>query len=102
MPAEFLVLIVSTVFSVIGWSLKSKDEQQAQQIKLLFEKHDADAKELQDLRVKIAEKHYERNDVDGKIDKIERTVKDGFEGLGVKFDKLADALNAHLREGNRR
>jgi len=97
MSAELITYGLSVIVSVMGYFLAQKDAQ----IKLLFEKHDADAKELQELRVKIAERHYERGDVDGKIDKIERTVRDGFDSLGAKFDKLADALTDHLREGTR-
>ena len=89
------------IFSVLGYFLKQKDDQQAAQIRLLFEKHDQDAAALQELRVQIASKHYERVDVDVKFDKLEKTVSDGFERLADKFDKLADALNAHITSSSK-
>jgi hypothetical protein len=101
MNSDILLWIIGVIVPVLGWFLRNKDEQQAGQIKMLFEKHDADASALQELRVQIASKHYERDHVDGKIDKIERTIRDGMTDLGAKFDKLADALTAHLRDSGK-
>jgi len=104
MPPEILAAVLGAVFSIVGWLLKNKDKQQedalnahSAQIKLLFEKHDADATALQELRVQIASNHYERPELDKKFDKLETTFRDGFKDLGEKFDKLSDALTTHMR-----
>ena len=99
---SLLIFGLSTIFSLVGYFLKQKDDQQAAQIKLLFEKHDLDATALQDLRVQIASKHYERPELDAKFDKLECTFKEGFRDLGSKFDKLSDALIEHIKKEDAR
>lgn len=102
---ELIGIGVSTVFGVVAWLLKNKDsaqekklEQIDKQISLLFDKHDSDAAALQDLRVQIAAKHYERPELDAKFDKLESTFREGFHDLGAKFDRLSDALFKHMTE----
>lgn len=97
---EMLVFVLGITISIIGWFLRSKDAEQAAQIKLLFEKHDQDATALQELRVQIAAKHYERPELDAKFDRLDATFRNGFDNLGDKFDRLSDALIKHIsKEG---
>ena len=98
MVLEIALFVLGLVFSVIGWLLKSKDDSQANQIKLLFEKHDADAAALQDLRVQLAREHYQKNELDSRFDKLEAAFRAGFDDLGRKFDKLSDALMNHTKD----
>lgn len=106
MPTELIMSSgLTAVFGAVAWLLKNKDAAQAKQIctmekqiELLFEKHDQDASALQDLRVQIAAKHYERPELDAKFDKLDRTFRDGFHDLGNRFDKLSDVLIQHMTE----
>ncbi len=96
---ELFIAAAGLVASIVGYLLANKDKQQGDEINeikghitTLFTKHDLDADALQNLRVQIAAKHYERPELDAKFDKLENTVKDGFNALGVRLDKLNDAL----------
>ena len=96
---DLFIAAAGVVASIVGYLLAQKDKQQEEEIngikgdiKTLFNKHDIDAEALQDLRVQIAAKHYERPELDAKFDKLENTVKEGFLSLGARLDKLNDAL----------
>lgn len=86
------LLVITGLFSVIAWLLQSKDAAQAASIKLLFEKHDLDAAALQDLRVQIAARHYERPELDAKFEKLDNTVRDGFKDLSARVDRLTELM----------
>lgn len=92
---EIAMLVIGTVFSLVGWLLRNKDEAQARQISLLFTKHDEDARALQDLRVQLAREHYQKNELDARFDKLEAAFRAGFADLGQKFDRLSEALIEH-------
>ncbi len=98
MTMDLMIFALTTIFAVIGFFLRQKDEQQAAQIKLLFEKHDADAQALQELRVQIAAKHYERPELDAKFDKLEQAIKEGFGGMRSDFARLSEILIDHIRK----
>lgn len=51
-----------------------------------------DSEALQELRVKIAERHYEKGELDAKFDKIEKSLESGF----TKVNDSLDRLNAIL------
>lgn len=97
MPStDILLFIFALLFAIIGWFLRQKDLSQAEAIKLLFQKHDEDAAALQELRLQIAEGHYKKAELDMKFLALEKTFKDGFDNLGMKFDTLSQALMQHL------
>lgn len=102
-PTDILLFVVAGVGSVVWYLLRQKDEQQGEQIKLLFKKHDEDAKELEALKLQIASQHYVKSELDLKFDKLESAFRDGFNALGNKFDKLGEALisHIHLEEGKK-
>jgi hypothetical protein len=89
---EIALFIVGAVFTFIGFLLRQKDEKQEEQIKLLFSKHDEDAAGLEKLRLEIAKHHYIRPELDAKFDKLENSIVDGLDKLGMKFDKLGERL----------
>lgn len=93
---ELLVSILSGVFTilltVLWFLLRQKDAKQAEQIHSLFEKHDRDAQQLQDLALEIAKHHYERPELDSRFERLESSIKEGLKELGGKFDRLAEAL----------
>jgi uncharacterized protein HemX len=96
--SEFLLLSISGVGTVLWYLLRQKDEQQAEQIKLLFKKHDEDAEELRKLQLQIAQQHYVKGELDVKFDKLEGAFRDGFSALGAKFDELGRALMQHIQQ----
>lgn len=102
MSFDLIMTAVGGVFSVLWWLLRQKDEAQQEQIRLLFRKHDDDAAALQELRVMIAQKHYERPELDAKFDRLDQTFREGFRDLGTKFDKLSDTLTIHITKEERR
>lgn len=95
---ELLPYIISGVFAVLWFLLKQKDAKQEESIRLLFQKHDEDAKALQELRLQIAEGHYKKTELDFKFEKLELAIVNSFNVLGGKFDKLSDVLVDHIRK----
>jgi biopolymer transport protein ExbB/TolQ len=87
-----ILFFVGGVFVVLWWLLRMKDSAQAGQIALLFEKHDEDVKRLSDLELKIAERHYQKTELDGKFERLESSFRTGIDQLGTKFDRLAETL----------
>lgn len=93
---DLFMLALSGIVAVLWWLLRQKDAAQARQIEQLFQKHDEDAKALQDLRVEIAKTHYVKDELDARFDRLETTFRDGFGNLGQKFDRLSEALTNHI------
>lgn len=104
---ELAVFIFGMFFAVIGYLLHARDEKQERDhaadisalhksIDLLFLKHDTDVAALQELRERIAGRHYERGELDQKFEKLETAFKSGFSELGSKFDHLSNVLISHL------
>ena len=108
MQAEFVVLeialaIFSGLFAVLFWLLRNKDAvQQAEIAKLqlkcdkevntLWEKHDEDAKRLQDLELDIAKRHYVKDELDNRFERLESSIRVGLDQLGAKVDRLSEAI----------
>lgn len=89
-------LLVTGIFTVLWFLIRGKFKDQDDTNKTLFIKHDNDVKELQELRLMIAARHYEKSELDIKFDKLERTMADGFNSIGNKFDHLSDVLIKHI------
>jgi len=98
----YIELIITAVGTVVWYLLRQKDESQAKDIHLLWQKHDIDAKELQDLKLHVAEGHYKKTELDAKLEKLETAFRQGFTDLGTKFDKLTDALISHMQREDQR
>lgn len=93
---QWLFYGLGIIVAVVGYFLRQKDEAQAKQIATLWIKHDEDAEKLQNLELRIASEHYVKRELDGKFDRLDASIRDGLEGLGKKFDKLSDAMMAHI------
>ena len=111
---------VATTLGIVGWLLKHEvaqnekqmltqkrehDKQlhdQQEQIKLLFEKHDADVNRLVDLELNLAKNHSPKQELDVRFDKLEKTLSHAFDSLGSKFDKLSSLLSDHIIDEDRR
>jgi hypothetical protein len=95
-------LIMAGGAGLLWYLLKQKDSAQEEQIKLLFKKHDEDAAALEALKLKIAEHHYPKQELDTKFKSLEEATRDGFAHIGKKFDRLSDILVAHIAQEDMR
>jgi hypothetical protein len=101
MDIQSLLLVgLTAVFGIIGWLLSNKDAKQAEEIKLLFKKHDDDSKELMELRIKIAEQHYQKPELDAKFSDINATLKTGFAGLEASIKEMSKSFLSHVSDHN--
>lgn len=64
----------------------------------LLSKHEIDARELAELRERIAREYYVKQEMDNKFDKLERVFTDGLKDLGLKFDRLGEIIARHQSE----
>lgn len=101
--------ILGAIFTVLWWLLRqqvsSRDKQiqdmqdaHEKEIAKLWEKHDEDARRLQDLELDIAKKHYLKEELDGRFERFEIAIRDDIKELGKKFDSLFDIL---IKNGSR-
>lgn len=93
---EILLWVFGGVFSILFWLLRNKDTNQENKIKDLDIKFNTIAKELTDHRIKIAEDHYKKEELDSRFSQLQAAFKAGFEDLGRKFDKLSDRLTDYI------
>jgi len=96
MDINLFQILLGIGFALVSYLLAQKDARQAEDIKLLFKKHDADVAELQELRNKIASNHYERTELDRKFDRLDATIKEGFVSLGKDMKELTQVMTTHL------
>ena len=72
----------------------------------LFALHRADEKELVNFRLLLSDNYHKAPVVDDKINKLERSITEGFRQLGERFDHrfdiLAKALSDHVLSDDRR
>jgi|WetSurMetagenome_2_1015567.scaffolds.fasta_scaffold1149236_1 hypothetical protein len=97
---EIGLAFLGVLFTALWWFYRKRDEERQKAVDLLFRKHDEDVQALNDLKLLIASKHYERSDLDAKFDKMEETTRDGFKNMGEKFDKLSNTLLDFLAQLN--
>jgi len=95
-----VTIVIGLVFSIIGWLLSNKDAKQAEEIKLLFKKHEDDVTELTNLRIKIAEQHYQKPELDAKFSDINKTLEKGFAGLEASIKEMSKSFLTHVSEHN--
>ena len=98
--STIFLFIMGGVFTILWSLLKKKDNAQEKQIELLFELHDKDSQRLQDFELLVAKDHYVKVELDRMYDKLELTVKEGFNSLGNKFDDLSKVLQ-HIQSGEK-
>jgi uncharacterized protein HemX len=89
---ELLLAVAALVFAVLWYLLQQKDAKQQRDIELLWQRHDEDAKELQVLKLQIAQQHYVKTELDTKFDRMEETFRVGFRDLGQKVDAMTSAI----------
>jgi hypothetical protein len=97
---DYTELAIAGVGTVIWYLLQEKDKKQGEDIKMLFEKHELDALALEALKLKLAENHYPKHEMDAKFNALETATREGFAELSRKFDKVSDILIDHIsKEG---
>ena len=89
---EIGIMVAGLVFSVIGYLLRKKDEEQGKDIDNLSSKVDGNIASLQDLRLRIAQDHYHKGELDARFLRLEATFQKGFDDLGHKFDRLSETF----------
>jgi hypothetical protein len=89
---ELIMFAFGFVLTILFWFVRTRDDARAKSINLLFRKHDEDVEKLQELKIIIAGRHYERGELDIKFEKLEHTFKEGFNTLGDRFDNLSKVL----------
>ena len=97
------------VCTVLWWLIRQRDTTLNTEItdlecrrkadsEMLWQKHDDDVRRLQDVELDIARRHYVKEELDDRFDRIERSINNGMESLCVKMDRLSDALLKHITE----
>ena len=92
MSQDLFALIPTAVVALLWYLVKQKDEKIDKALQTLWVKHEEDAAELQHLKVQIASDHYKKMELDFKFEKLDNTIKESFNTLGCKFDKLTNML----------
>ena len=83
-----LPYVVGVLLGIIGYLLKKKDDEQGEFIKDLYLKHEDDMKALQSLSIKLAERHYEKPELDALFKLTRDTMKEGFGELKSSIERL--------------
>ena len=83
--------------TLLWYLLTQKDSKQEEAIKLLWQKHDIDAKELENLKLQIASQHYVKAELDQKFNQMDATMRNGFQILSGKVDELSKTLLTHFQ-----
>lgn len=97
--------LLTVIMGILAYLLKQKDEglqksitdlneKHEKEVKLLWEKHDHDAQQLEMLKLQIAREHYIKGELDTKFDKIENAITEGFKDVGKKFDNISMHIQA--------
>ena len=94
---EVVLAIATAFFGILGYLLQQKDAKQEEAIKLLWDKHDVDAKELELLKLQIASQHYVKSELDIKFDRMDNTMKEGFKSIGEEIKELSSTLLNHFK-----
>lgn len=86
--------------------LLEKNDFVGRQIALLFTKHDDDVERLRQLEMRVGTEHYNKPEIDAKVERIEATLRQGFsemsadiKAMGKQFDDLSRQLIT-LANGN--
>lgn len=93
--------VFGVVFSILGWLLANKDKKQAEEIDKLFALVKEENEKRSALQLYIAGKHYERHELDSKFDKLDTSIKEGFNGLRADMKEMMVDFRSHLNTDHR-
>ena len=88
MSNDYIILGLSVSIGLLAWLFQQRDAARQSEIKLLFEKHDQDAKRLEDLQLEIARQYYVKPEIDSRLDRI--TI--GIDRLSAEIKELTEAV----------
>ena len=94
---EIGLAVMAGLGTLLWYLLTQKDAKQEDAIKLLWQKHDIDAKELENLKLQIASQHYVKAELDQKFNQMDATMRNGFQILSGKVDELSKTLLTHFQ-----
>lgn len=98
--AEVGIFLLGGIFTVLWFLLRQKDAKQGDEIALLFKKHDEDAKRLQELELDIARRHYVKDELDSRFDRLENSIRESMRELGAEIRSLWNHKNGAERDGH--
>jgi hypothetical protein len=78
------LFILTLIFGVMGWLLRRRAEENGNAITDLYRKHEEDARELSDLRIRIADEIYKKRELDLRFDRLDNSIC----ALGQKIDSI--------------
>jgi peptidoglycan hydrolase CwlO-like protein len=85
------LFIFSIIFGAIGWLLKRRAEENTNAIADLYKKHEVDAKELFELRIRIADTIYKKGELDNRFDRLDSSLHE----LSNKLDSMRSDIAQH-------
>lgn len=102
MEAWLAAILLGVVFGAMGWLLSSKDKKQGDDIDTLYSLCHAQQKELSEHKLKIAENHYPKHELDQRFQQLNITLAEGFRGLSSDVKEMTKMMHDHLREHHNR
>lgn len=90
--------LISGALGLLWYLLVQKDVTQRDNIKQLTQVVDKQVQELHDLKLHVADSHYQKNELDYKFDKLETTFSSGFLSIGTKIDKLNEFVMSYITQ----
>lgn len=99
MSNDYIILGLTIAIALFGWLLQQKDTARQADIARLFELHDKDAKRLDEFELDTARRHYVKEELDNRFEKLDRTITLGLDKLGDKMDRLSGVLLKHNNVG---
>ena len=88
MSNDYIILVLTLFTTLMAWLFQQRDAARQSEIKLLFEKHDQDAKRLEDLQLEIARQYYVKPEIDSRLDRI----TSGIDRLSTEIKELTEAV----------
>jgi hypothetical protein len=114
MYVEIILFGIGVLVAVIGWLLAKRDDKRAEEIKEnaaamakhrtetqetfgeIFRLRSHDAQTLSDYKLKIAENHYPKTELDSRFNQLNSTMEKGFGSLGEDIRAMTRALTDHI------
>lgn len=98
MEMALLGIGITAVISVMGYLLAAKDTKQAADIETLFKLCHSQQAELAAYKLKIAENHYPKHELDQRFQQLNNTIDVGFKGLSQDVKEMTKTMHEHFKE----
>ncbi|MFA6064030.1 MAG: hypothetical protein WC736_15685 [Gallionella sp.] len=115
---EWILAGLGVLVGVIGWLLAKRDDKRQEEIaasaaaveKLrtehqseiheLFRLRAQDVQALAEYKLKIAENHYPKNELDSRFAQLNQTMEKGFNSLGEEVKAMTHAIVEHVNKSH--